>query len=100
MLEYVQDLCLALILAGVCAIAAYLLRTKKQQILAILADLIQKAEQAVQGSKMGTEKKALVIAQLEAMGITVRDWMSRAIDEIVALLNARKAWLVDKLKEE
>jgi hypothetical protein len=99
MFDYIKDLALALILAGVCAIGAYLLRTKKQQILAVLADLIQKAEQTVRGSGLGGEKKAMVLAQLEAMGIKVTAWMSQAIDDIVKYLNERQAWFVEAAKD-
>jgi len=75
-----------------CAILATVLAARKQAILALIADLVQRAEQAVQGSGMGAEKKKVVIAQLEAAGVKMAAWMSTAIDEIVAQLNDRNAW--------
>ncbi|MGE4485336.1 MAG: hypothetical protein AB7C97_09545 [Oscillospiraceae bacterium] len=95
MLEVFKDIAITLILAGVCAIGAYTLKTRKQQILAIAAELIQKAENAIQGSGMGEEKKTLVITQLEAMGITVDTWLSGQIDSIVKYLNTKSGWLSD-----
>lgn len=95
MLEILKDIIITLILAGVCAIGAYTLKAGKQQMLSTLADLIQKAEQTVQGSGLGGEKKALVLAQLEAMGIKVTAWTSNAIDNIVKQLNTKSAWFAN-----
>ena len=92
MLETLQSIAIALVLAGVCGIGAWLLKTKKQQILATVTNLIQEAEQAAQGSGLGADKKAKVTAQLEAMGITVNTWLSAQIDSIVAYLNTKGAW--------
>jgi len=100
MLEVLKDIALALILAGVCAIGAYILKTRKQQILTITADLVQKVESAVQGSGLGAEKKAKVVAQLEAMGITVNSWLSGQIDSIVKYLNAKSAWFGDSAADK
>jgi hypothetical protein len=94
MLETIKEIAIALILAGVCAIAGCLIKGRKQALLAAITDLVQKAEQAIQGSGMGADKKAKVLAQLEAMGIKVTAWMSQAIDDTVGLLNERSAWLV------
>ena len=94
MLEVIKDLALLLILAGVCVIGAYILKAKKQEIRKIATDLIQKAEIAITGSGMGAEKKAKVIAQLQAMGIKVDAWLDTEIDTIVAYLNAKAGWLV------
>ena len=99
MMDYITDILLMLILAGLCSIGAYLLRTRKAQILATLTEIIQKVEEAVQGSGMGAQKKALVLAQLEAMGIKVEAWMSQAIDCIVKYLNDRQAWLTDQVNK-
>lgn len=81
-----------LALAGIFAIIAELLALKKQSILATVHSLVQHAEQTVQGSSMGAEKKALVVAQLEAMGIRMTAWLDAEIDDIVAELNDKKAW--------
>ena len=57
------------ILALGCIILALLLRDHKATVLQYAAQLVQSAEQAIQGSGMGAAKKALVLAQLEAAGI-------------------------------
>ncbi len=93
MIDVLKDILLALILAMVCAIGAYLLRARKQQILTVVTDLIQKAEDAIRGSDMGEEKKKVVIAQLQAMGIKVTSWLDKQIDIIVDYLNKKGAWL-------
>lgn len=96
MTEVIKDILTALIFAGVCAIGAYILKMRKQEILSIVTDLIQKAESAVTGSGMGEEKKAKVIAQLEAMGIKVNSWLSNEIDIIVKYLNEKSGWFADE----
>ena len=100
MLEVIKDLVLLLILAGVCVIGAYILKAKKQEIRKIAKDLIQKAEVTITGSGMGAEKKAKVIAQLQAMGIKVDTWLDTEIDAIVAYLNAKAGWLVGEAIDE
>ncbi len=95
MLDSLKDIAIALTLAGLCALTAWMLRTRKQQILATVTELIQEAENAVQGSGLGADKKAKVIAQLEAMGIRVTSWLDRQIDKIVARLNEKSAWLAN-----
>lgn len=94
MLEIIKELVLLLILAGVCMLGAYILNAKKQELRKIATDLIQKAETAITGSGMGAEKKAKVIAQLQAMGIKVDIWLDGEIDKIVAYLNDKAGWLV------
>lgn len=96
MTEAIKEILTALIFAGVCAICAYVLKIRKQQILATVTDLIQKAESAITGSGMGAEKKAKVIAQLEAMGIKVNSWLSTEIDAIVKYLNEKSGWFADE----
>ena len=62
-----------IVVSGIYLIAvillATLLRNHKASVLQYTAQLIQSAEQAIQGSNMGAAKKALVIAQLRAAGI-------------------------------
>lgn len=99
MVGTIKDVGEVLILAMLCWAAAYLLKAQKQKIITTVADLVQKAETAVQGSKMGAEKKALVIAQLQAMGITMTDKLSTLIDDTVALLNAKSGWFINKAAE-
>lgn len=96
MAEKLEVLIMALLMAGVCGIAGYLLREKKAEILKTISDLVQKAEDAVEGSGMGEEKKKLVVAQLEAMGVTVTTWVSNAIDSVVTALNEKSAWFTKK----
>lgn len=98
-MEFIKDILIALLLALGCAIAAGVLKTRKQYILGLVSSLVQKAEAAVQGSGMGMEKKRLVIAQLEARGITMTAWLSNAIDDIVAALNEKRAWLTENAKD-
>jgi len=100
MVETLQSIGLALVLALVCAIGAWLLKNKKQQILATVTSLVQEAENTIQGSGMGDEKKAKVVAQLEAMGIKVNAWLSTQIDNIVAYLNTKSAWFTSNAAAE
>ena len=89
-----------LVLAGICAILATALTARKQAILALVQDLVQRAEKAVDGSSMGAEKKKLVIAQLEAAGVRMTAWLSKAIDSIVAELNKKDAWYAHLAAED
>jgi len=89
-----------LVLAGMCAILATVLTARKQAILALVQDLVQRAEKAVDGSGMGAEKKKLVIAQLEAAGVRMTAWLSKAIDSIVAELNKKDAWYAHLAAED
>ena len=98
-MEYIKEILTMLVLAVGCMILAGILKTRKQYILGLVSNLVQKAEKSVQGSNMGAEKKRLVIAQLEAMGITVTAWLSKAIDEVVAALNEKRAWLTENAKD-
>lgn len=99
MLETMKEIALTLVLAGVCGIVAYLAKSNKQRVLQVVTDLVQKAESTIQGSGMGAEKKAKVVAQLEAMGITVNEKLSASIDKIVAFLNEKSGWLVESASD-
>ena len=92
-----------IVVSGIYLIAvillATLLRNHKATVLQYAAQLIQSAEQAIQGSGMGAAKKALVIAQLRAAGIEVNSWLSANIDQIEAQLNAHGAWLAQQTKQ-
>lgn len=98
-IDTIRDIVTGLILMMLCGIFSWLLRTNKQRILTLTVDLMQKAEVVIQGSKMGAERKALVIAQLEAAGIKVNAWLSAQIDVIVAALNSKGSWLAAQTKE-
>ena len=93
------EIALTGVLALGCIILALLLRDHKAGVLQYAAQLVQGAEQAIQGSGMGPAKKALVIAQLRAAGIQVNAWLSDAIDRIVSQLNAHGAWLAQQTKQ-
>mgnify|MGYP003298683201 CR=1 FL=1 len=82
-----------------CFILAVLVRGNRQAVLQFATDLINKAEVAIQGSGMGADKKALVIAQLQAAGIKVTAWLDRQIDIIVASLNSTGAWLATQTQQ-
>ena len=87
------EIALTGVLALGCIIMALLLRDHKAGVLQYAAQLVQSAEQAIQGSGMGPAKKALVVAQLQAAGIQVNAWLSAAIASLVDQLNAHGAWL-------
>lgn len=82
-----------------CFILAVLLKGNRQAVLQYATDLINRAETAIQGSGMGADKKALVIAQLQAAGIKVSSWLDHEIDVIVATLNKSGAWLATKTQQ-
>lgn len=84
--------------ALVCFILAILVKTNRHVILQHAATLINQAEVAIQGSGMGAAKKALVIAQLQAAGVTVTAWLDHQIDVIVASLNSTGSWLATQTK--
>lgn len=87
------------VVALLCLTLAYVLKLYKARILQFTADLVNKAEEAVQGSGMGEAKKAMVIAQLEAAGIHVNTWLASWIDRTVEILNANGAWLAVKTEQ-
>lgn len=87
------------ILALGCFGAALILKVNRTAILRYTTQLVNAAEQAVQGSGMGKAKKALVIAQLKAAGIHVNRWLADQIDNIVDLLNVNGAWLATQAKQ-
>ena len=87
------------LLAPGCFVAALLIRYHRSGILQYVAELVNAAEVAIQGSGMGAEKKALVLAQLEAAGIRINTWLSVAIDKMVQHLNESGAWLASQARE-
>ena len=87
------------ILAFGCFLAALILKSNRAAILQYTTQLVNAAEQSVQGSGMGAAKKALVIAQLKAAGIQVNSWLAGQIDDIVDKLNATGAWLATQAKQ-
>ena len=99
MKEQIIEILEMLLLAGVLAIIGIVLRDRKKAILAQVHTYVQKAENIVQGSGMGPEKKALVIAWLRASGETVNAWLDKEIDIIVKELNDAQAWAIDGVKK-
>ena len=95
----ILDVIIYALAAMVCVVLAYLVRLNRSEVLRYVQQLVQGAEQAVQGSGMGAAKKALVIAQLEAAGVRVTAWLDTAIDQIVDTLNAHGAWLAGQAKQ-
>lgn len=98
-MEQLQNIVLTVILAVLCSAIAWMIKANKQRILAYTEELIQRAENAVQGSGLGTQKKAMVVARLETAGVTVTSWLSGQIDSIVAALNSKGAWLTQQTQE-
>lgn len=87
------------LLALACFVAALLIRYNRSGILRYAAELVNAAEVAIQGSGMGAEKKAIVLAQLEAAGVHINTWLSVAIDKMVQHLNESGAWLASQARE-
>ena len=87
------DLMLTLLTICVFTLVAFLLSASKQKLRQLISELVQKMEDAVQGSGIGAVKKERVIAQLRTMGVHVTQWVEDTIDAIVAELNKSKAWL-------
>ena len=98
-MENIMEIAALGLLALGCFIVALLIKTNRTYILQYAATLINAAEQAIQGSGMGAEKKALVLAQLEAAGIRINTWLSVAIDRIVEHLNDTGAWLATQARQ-
>ena len=99
MKEQVFEILEMLLLAGVLAIISIVLRDRKKAILAQVHTYVQKAENIVQGSGMGAEKKRLVIAWLETSGVKITGYLSKAIDDVVTGLNEKKAWALGEVKK-
>ena len=99
MLETIKEIAIALALTLSCAAGAYILKTYKNSILAAILTLVNEAEEKITASGMGEEKKAKVIAQLEAMGIKVTAWVSAEIDNVVAQLNEKSGWFTASISD-
>ena len=97
-MNYVEIVSTGILALG-CIILAMLLRDHKATVLQYAAQLVQSAEQAIQGSGMGASKKAPVLAQLEAAGLRLNTWLSVAIDKMVQHLNESGAWLASQARE-
>ena len=93
--EIIVALCFMLL----CLVLSQLIKSNRQRILQAVERLVQEAEEAIQGSGMGAEKKTYVIDRLEAGGVKVTAWLSAQIDIIVYALNAKGAWTAEKIAE-
>ena len=93
--EIIVLMCFALL----CLVLAQLIKSNRQRVLQTVEGLVQEAEEAIQGSGMGAEKKSYVIDRLEAGGVAVNQWLSSQIDIVVAALNSKGAWTAAKLAE-
>lgn len=93
--EIIVAMCLMLL----CLVLAEIIKSNRQRVLQTVERLVQEAENAIQGSGLGSEKKAYVIDRLEAGGVAVNEWLSAQIDFIVAALNSKGAWTAEKLAE-
>lgn len=93
--EIIVALCFMLL----CLVLSQLIKSNRQRILQTVEGLVQEAEEAIQGSGLGKEKKAYVIDRLEAGGVKVNEWLSSQIDFVVAALNSKGAWTAAKLAE-
>lgn len=98
-MESIMEIVEFSLLAIGCFVAALLIKYNRSGILRYAAELVNAAEVAIQGSGMGAEKKALVLAQLEAAGIRINTWLSVAIDRIVEHLNDTGAWMASQARE-
>ena len=97
-----NDVLIEVLFAIIAAIAvgsfAILLHNNKQRLLEAINSLVQKAEETIEGSKMGEEKKKRVLAQLETMGFKITAHVSELVDIVVAKLNETQSWLTDSAK--
>ena len=95
MKEQIIEILEMLLLAGMLAILAVVLKAKKETLLTLVQNYVKKAEEAVQGSGMGAEKKRLVIAWLETSGVKINAWLDKEIDIIVKEINDAQAWAIE-----
>ena len=95
----ILDIIVYAMAALLCTVLACIIKMNRSEVLRYVQQLVQAAEQAVQGSGMGVAKKALVVAQLEAAGVRVTAWLDSQIDLIVDTLNAHGAWLAGQAKQ-
>ena len=98
-MEKFQMLMSDLAIVGVISIALWLLRTKKQTLVAIVNNLIQLAEVSITGStKLGEEKKKWVLQQLEILGYSATDSVSKLIEDLVKTMNDKQSSLLTQIE--
>jgi len=91
-MEEIKVYLIGALIAAACGIGALILVQQKNNILKAISDAILAVENEVTKSGMGEDKKKIVIARLEVIGIKLNFWVNAKIDWIVAKLNESKAW--------
>ena len=86
--EIIVLMCFALL----CLVLAQLIKSNRQRILQAVERLVQEAEEAIQGSGMGAEKKAYVINWLAEHGVTLDETRLDAMIE-AAVYDLKKGLL-------
>lgn len=101
MLEYIQNFGFEILVIFVLGVGGYVLKQYgKKWLIGRINDLIQIAEVNIQGSKLGEEKKAWVIAQLKIAGIKVTAYVEKLIDKLVDVMNTEKTSLIDVISKK
>lgn len=101
MLEYIQNFGFEILVIFVLGVGGYVLKQYgKKWLIGRINDLIQIAEVNIQGSKLGEEKKAWVIAQLKIAGIKVTASVEKLIDKLVDVMNTEKTSLIDVISKK
>ena len=88
-----KEIIIYIIVAIVIGAISYLWKSNRDRFVAQLVSMVQQMELAVQGSKMGAEKKRLLLQMLEVNGVKATAWISNMIDAIVKALNENQAWI-------
>jgi len=100
MFDILKQIFMVIAIALGCAGLAYLLNASITKIKTAINTFVREVEEKVQGSGLGEEKKAKVIAQLKTCGIWVNKWVEKMIDKAVAILNEQSAWLINETKDD
>lgn len=98
--DLAADIIVLVMFAIALKMASTALKSNKETVATTISgmalNLIQQAENAVKGSGMGEEKKALVLKNLDAAGVKITQEVEELIDEIVDKLNQTGAWLISE----
>lgn len=94
-----KDLLLSILAVVISGAVAWLIKLAYTLVKAKIAELIQEAEKAIQGSGLGSAKKAWVIAQLKLIGIGVNTFIDNIIDDIVREINKKNLWYTESANE-
>lgn len=99
MLEVIKSIAVELAFAGMLGIAAWLLKNRKNQLIAYINSLILMAEEGIKGSGLGVQKKEWVLTQLEIIGTKVTPTVDALIDELVAIMNDKQSSLTSAAEQ-